>query len=298
LDETMESENNAVAMEPMAVEGLAETITDSQVDQAVTVEAEPKPLDPSYIADAGRFNMTEADLRALPQEVVRRIIAGADRATLEAFRREQRTPYGPAPTVPAPASISQEPFAIAPFELTFDGEEEEAKDSPVAKKLAALNKHYGDQSKRQHDHYQNELKTLREAVTGFQQQAHYGVLDRFIEGLGTEWSGLFGKGTSTDLDSRSQEFLKRDELGTAAIEHRQIHERLTGRPLPVSEALRRALHSLHYDKASAIERAKADATRAKLAAGASDRPKPGMVAANNGGIRSRSEALLGMARRR
>ena len=294
----MAEENNAVAAEPIAVEGLAETITDSQVDQEVTVQSEPQPLDPSYLADAGRFNMTEADLRALPRDVVQRVIAGADRANLEAFRREQRSPYQPPSAAPAPANVTQEPFAVAPFELTFEGEEEEAKDSPVARKLAALNKHYGDQSKRQHDHYQGELRALRDAVTGFQQQAHYGVLDRFIDGLGAEWSGLFGKGSSSDLDSRSQEFLKRDELGTAAIEHRQIHERLTGRPLPVAEALRRALHSLHYDKASAIERAKADAMRAKLAAGASDRPKPGVNAANNGGIRSRSEALLGMARRR
>ena len=258
--------------------------------------ATPEPLDPSYVSRAQIFNMTEEDLRTVPRATVERMLNGADRALIEAFRREQNTngydPRGREDASPAPQSGD---FTYEPFTPTFGPEEEVAE--PIVKNLTAVQAHHAKQIERLHQHYTKKFEAVHDFASSVQRQQDFAILDRFIDGLGPEWSGVFGKGPRLEMDQRSQEFLKSEELRTAAIEAMQIHGRLTGRPLPASQALSRALNAMFSEKASAIERAKADAKRKELQATATIRPKASGGNPQNSGIRARAATFAGSLRK-
>lgn len=253
-------------------------------------ETTPEPLDPSFVARATDWSLTESDLRAAPREVIDRFITGAERRLIETFRRNQQASQPPQQQSQGPPPGE---FTVSPYDLKFEGEEDG--DTPYAKKLSELNGHYGKQMEALRDHYNKQLQEVSQFIGSVRQEKHYSTIDRFVDGLGAEWSGVFGKGHSLEMENRSQEFLRRDELGMAAIEFMQAHAQMTGRALPESEALRRALSHLHGSHAASIERAKNDAKRKELQAGAPEKSRSGGTPAptNGGGIRARAQAMLG-----
>lgn len=277
---------------------LGETAEADPASETTEVTETPEALDPQYVARAQAFNMTEDDLRAVPRPIVERMIAGADKALIEAFRRDQRTPQSPpsavpgVATTPAPAAVGD--FSFDPFELTFNADEEVAE--PITKNMKAMQEHSAKQFEKLHQHYEKKFQAVEQFAANTQRQQDYAILDRYIDGLGAEWSGVFGKGATLDMDSRSQEYLKRGELRMAAIETMQINERLTGRALPAGEALPRALNSMFYEKSSAIERERADAKRKKLQDGAAVRPRSGTTGLPMGSIRQRATELAASVR--
>jgi hypothetical protein len=263
-------------------------------DEPAAPAAAPEPLDSAYVSRANIFNLTEEDLRSVPRPVVERILAGADRALLDAFRRDRQTPYQAPPTAP-PAPQLDAP-AFAPFDLKFDPADEIAE--PLTKTLAAMNAHYAAQLKQLHETYQQKFQGVDQFTSQVRQQNHYAALDRYIDSLGPEWSATFGKGPTLSKDTRSQEFLKSDQLGMAAVEMMQAHLRVTGRALSEHEALDRARAMLFHEQVSAAERAAAEAKRKELAASASVRPRSSSSGGNQtGGLRQRAEAMVASMRR-
>jgi hypothetical protein len=252
---------------------------------------EPQPLDPAYVDRAKEYNMTEADLRAIPREVAERVFAGADRARIEAFRREppqppvQRQPYQ-LPYVSQPGPPQPPPSAFAPFELKFEADEADVADAPLTKKFVASNAYYAEQLNRLHRHYETQFQGMNEFKADQVRQQKCAVVDRFVAAQGPEWSGVYGKGETYDMDARSQEFLKRDELWMAAD-----GMMLANPGLGRQEALRRAQYAIHFEKQSAIERARADAERKKALAGATDRPRASGATPPISGIKGRAALL-------
>lgn len=274
--------------------GVAEAEpSSSETTEVVSDPETPEVLDPQYVSRAQMFNMTEEDLRAVPRPIVERMIAGADRALLEAMRREPSTsPSSPATVTPPPAAPGD--LSFDKLELTFDSDEEVAE--PITKNMKAMQEHSAKQFEKLHQHYQEKFRAVEQFAAQTQRQQDYAILDRYIDGLGAEWSGVFGKGATLDMDPRSQEYLKRGELRTAAIETMQINERLSGRALPAGEALPRALNSMFYEKASAIEHEKADAKRKELQDAAAVRPRSGGTGLPIGSIRQRATELAAAVR--
>lgn len=268
--------------------------------------ASPEPLDPAYVSRAAEWNLADEDLRAVPRTTVEKILAAADRRFIDMHRQPPPpsnygqgnygyTPpansYAPPPAAAAPPNFGPpaEP-QFTPFQFKFDGEADA--DSPIAKQLVGYNEHVAKQFEQLHGHYRQQIQGVHQYIAQQQAVQDWGIVDRYIDSLGSEWSGVFGKGSSLDFDQRSQEFAKRDELRTAAIAMMQGHQQSTGRRMPAQEALRRAQYALFADKVSTIERAKAEAQRKQLASSAAVPPKTAGAAPQPGGIRARAAATV------
>ncbi len=297
-DEPISTEPNesSVATENIGAPEV-ETAT-TETTEVVTVPESPEPLDPQYVSRARMFNMTEEDLRTVPRETVERMIAGADKALIDAFSRDQAAVQAPITTpgispVVAPA-VAPADFSFDKFDVNFDPDEEVAE--PITRGMKAMQEHSVKQFEKLHQHYDAKFKAVEAFNANTQHQQDYAILDRYIEGLGKEWRGVFGKGATLDMDPRSQEYLKRLDLRTAAVGTMEVNKRLTGRPLPHAEALPRALNSMFYEKASTIEREKADAKRKELQNSAAVRPRSGTTGLPAGSIRQRATELANSVR--
>lgn len=290
------------------IESSGEIIGGQQTESAPgeIVEGEqvlPEPLDPQLVSRASIWNLNEQDLRAVPRDTIERMLNGADRAMLDAHRRAQAS-FTPNPAQTQPQQFQQSNqqqtptgFTPAPYDLKFDSEEEDA-DSPVAKKMAGINAHYAKQMEAMRDYYNGKMGGVEQFMTSMRTQQYHTAVDRAVQGWGPEWANVFGKTPMSELDPRSQEFLRFDEVGMAAFELQQAHARMTGRPLADSEALRRARDLLHPGKAFEFERAKENAKRTELRAGSSDRPRSGTAPnPSNNGIRSRAQEMVRMMQR-
>lgn len=282
-------------MADIAAENLA------AAQDAGTPDGQPEvePLDPTYVAEAADWGLNDPELlRAVPREAFQRMKAAADARVFDQVRRvsafEQPTQQPNQP--PQHEQQPQQPsaFALDPFELKF--EESEVAESPFAKGLTAQQKWSADQIGKLNTHYAAELRRRDADIASLREQQDYGILDRYIDALGPEWSGEFGKGSTLDFEPQSREFLKRGELRTAAITAMRIYQATTGRRLPASQALPQALGLIYRDKVAAQERAKADAERKKLQAGVTAKPRASGSNPPVSGIRGRASMVPQNAR--
>jgi hypothetical protein len=272
--------STAVAEPPVVVDvgtPQVEGVAGEQVEGAATA---PEPLDADYVSRAKAFSLNEDDLRSTSRDVVERMMANADRMTINAARAEYQQP--PAPIVrrengqfaPAPAPAAPVPgdFAYEPWKPEFTQDDEVAE--PITKNMTGLEKHLAAQIDRLHQFYGSKLQEHDQFRTDQIVQRNNAAMDRFIESSGPDWKEVFGTGPTSEMNPQSQEFLNRVEAWTAANAMTQKY----GNKMTVQAALPRARNAMFMEKAFAIERAKANGKRTQLEAGASDRARtPGGV---------------------
>lgn len=265
----------AVVDSPAPDQQVADQV-DQQIDATQAAEpAQPEPLDSGYVERASTFGLTEDDLRVVPRDTIERMIASADRAMIQSAYRDNgqqvQHPHVPQERRENGQFAPPSDFAFDPFELKFDQDVEA--DAPLTKNVAALHDHFSKQFQKLHQHYEQKFKDVFGFRDSMLRQQDYALLDRFVEQQGPDWSAVFGKGQTLEMNPQSQEFLNREEVRTAAIAMIERSARM-GRKMTAAEALPRARNALFMEKAFAIERAKANGKRDALAAGAVDRSKP------------------------
>jgi hypothetical protein len=236
-------------------------VSGSGVEQSAAAAQEP--LDPDYVSRAQAFSLTKDDLRSMSRDVVERMMANADRMTINAARAEYQQGPPPVPRrdngqfAPAPAPAAPVPgdFAYEPWKPEFAQDDEVAE--PITKNMTGLEKHLAAQIDRLHKFYGAKLQVQEQFQNDQVVQRNNAAMDRFIESSGPDWKEVFGTGPTSEMNPQSQEFLNRVEAWTAA--NAMTHK--YGSKMTVQAALPRARNAMFMEKAFAIERAQAAITR-------------------------------------
>ena len=262
------------------------TVTDQKSEgQQPAAAPAPEPLDPEYIARGGRWKLGEDDLRSVPRDVFERMHVAAEAELLENLHRARQGQNGQQPYQPPPQQNWQQPQGqngqqsqqpvgpYKPVELKFD---ESDADSPYVQHISTINKAYAENLNAMHGQFSDQVRQIVDAVKALHEFNDSQVLDRNISELGEEWSDVFGKGATMDLDPRSQSYAARQAYKKAILENLDLDASL-GRERNPSDAMQRARYRLHGTKIAAIERAKREA-KAKEAA----KTLPAPTGATNG----------------
>jgi hypothetical protein len=279
-------------------------VTETVADETVVVEAAAEPLDAGYVERAKSFSLSEADLRVMPRETVERMMASADRMTIQSAMAEWQQPPPVQQAPPPPprrengrfAADAPPEFAYEPFKLQFDPTDEINETNPLVKNMTGLEAHVAKQFDRLHKFYAEKLQAQEQFRKDSIVQQNNAVVDRFVESQGPQWSEVFGKGATSEMNPQSQEFLNRVEVWKAATAMTGRYA-ANGRRMSLNEALPRARNAIFMEKAFALERATADAKRKELQVSAATKPTGGGPAPTGGGIRQRAAALAGALRR-
>ena len=123
-----------------------------------------------------------------------------------------------------------------------------------------------------------ELHQVRQAigreVVAINQLREFDSLDRFIESLGEEWTDVYGKGRTQDMNPQSAEFRKRIEMGTGGNAIGANMARIN-QPMRQWDAWQRGHYAVNHERLAEMERKKQDGRRKGRQARFSEPPQKG-----------------------
>lgn len=137
--------------------------------------------------------------------------------------------------------------------------EQKADENPFAYKLGLdpdvydLEEGVGAELVKMNEHYANAVKTMFERVQGLVSQQYTERFDSVVSGLGDDWSDVFGKGSLDDIDRNSKAFKNRQRLDSEVRVIQQGRAKIGLEPLPLKEAIARAIRSEFADENKKIE---------------------------------------------
>ncbi|MEE9597966.1 MAG: hypothetical protein V3V96_14430 [Acidiferrobacterales bacterium] len=239
----------------------------------VAVEAEPlSPVEPEPAADdtlaggiseatmarAKGYGLSQDDLQGFDDARLERMFAGIDRRIMQP--QVGQVPTGPVAGAPAQARDYQ------PLKIDFGDDLDESVTKPLKTLLDHLNTSLGDvHSFRQQAASELRAMNLLRELTDF---------DRFVAGLGEEWTSVYGTGSTIQMDPQSNEFQTRLEvfhgakgLVTNAATRRQR--------LGISASQLQSHSAKHWDRIAEMERNKLNGKIDQRRRGSVERPTKG-----------------------
>lgn len=243
-------ETEAVEVEPSPVEVAEGKWNDHQFGPETpaateTSEAAPEEkaapevkaeFDAAFLQRGETCGLSKDDLTALGQDRAEQMFAAFDRRLLA-------TPAGqPAaqPVVePKPATAAE--VAKKPFELTLDPDEV---GEPVVNAFKGLQSQFNEQLTA----LQKERTADREQIQSLNSMMEIQAFDGHIAAMGDQWSDVFGKGATLDLDENSKEFKERGKFLQQAFALRDAYANRFQQHLPRAELFKRAHNALYGDE--------------------------------------------------
>lgn len=234
----------------------------------------PQPeaaLSEAMIGRAGAYGLSAEHLTGLDDSQVERLFGAMDRRTMRPEAGPVNAGYG-----------QQVPRAVSPQSV-----------AAMTEQYEALNVEYGDDLdesvrapfKSVVDHMNGQLKQIHEFRHEMLQELQamnvlreFAGFDQFIGGLGDEWNGPYGTGSTLDLDPQGAEFQKRLEVFHGARSLMADAQR-RGQRMAVKDAQKRSHHAVHYDRIAGQNTEQLNGKIARRRKGFSEKPVKGKTAA-------------------
>ena len=212
-----------------------ETMTDIENDDTADLPVEPEheaePSEPAAPSEAvlrrasNDYGLSADDLHGFDDRRAERLFAAFD-------RRLMRPPAQPHPAAPQPTPAGGEPIpGFSPLKIELPDDV----DDSIATAFNTAQEYMNTQMK--------ELQTFRQAMAQEIQALNLirelTDFDRMIDSLGDDWSGQYGNGPTTELDSTSEQLRNRLDVfwGAKTLQQDAARRR---QPLTMREAWRRS----------------------------------------------------------
>ena len=249
--------------------GIAETAefedepeeTEAPDDTEAAQETEP-PAEPEEAPEGDDPLLAEAEQMGMESDFVQKLakaglledaIIQLDRNAISAEERQAGTEDTDAPkprgdAIPsrgkrAPVEPTRPDTATSDFEVTLDAEQY---DPELVQQFKDLGAHFQGRI----SELQAEVKTMRDRSAEQEVAATARTTEEYIQNLGDEWQGVFGKGAINELKANGPQETARVNLMAEAMALQARHD------VPFERALERALYALHGREAVAAERRK------------------------------------------
>lgn len=230
-----------------------------------TAKPSVEPLSPEMLQRAESYGLPQSDLEGMDTGRLDRMFAAIDRRIMQP---QTAGVPGAAPQGGPPMSVPAGGYT--PLKIDFGSDLDESVVGPIKMVVDHLNKQMQEAHVFRHHALQElqAMNVLRE----------FGDFDRFVSGLGEEWTSVYGSGATEDLNPDSAEFQKRLEVfhgGKNLLGDAQRRRQKMTR----SDSLLRSHHAVHWDRIAEHEQKKLNGKIEQRRQGFTERPTKGRPSA-------------------
>lgn len=237
----------------------------------VADDAPAAGISEALIGRAEGYGLSQVDLEGLDEPRLERMFSAIDRRIMQPVQPGQ-PPAVPAaaPGQPAPTGVPMGTAQYAPLTLELGDELDES----FAKPFQTVVDHMNGQMRELHAFRQRANAELQ-AMNVLRELSDF---DRFVSGLGEEWTSDYGAGTTADMNTQSGEFQKRLEVfhGAKALRADALRR---GQQMGVLDALNRSHCAVHGNRIAEHERKKLGGKIDRRRKGFTERVTPGKAPA-------------------
>ena len=222
----------------------------------------------AMIGRAKDYGLSSDDLTGMNEERLGRMFSAIDRRIMQP--QSVQGPTGPAMPSAVPTPVTAMPEQYAPLKLEFGDDLDES----VVKPFQSVVDHLNGQLKEVHA-FRQEARNELQAMNLLREFSDF---DRFVTGLGDDWTADYGTGPTIDMDPQSAEFQKRMQVfhGARTLQSDALQRR---QRISVNDSRMRSHHGIHWDRIAEHERNKLDGKIDRRRKGFSERPVKGKAPA-------------------
>lgn len=270
------TDNSVGSLETASDTEPVQPVADPVVEGVDTHESEVSSISEALLGRARDYGLSGDDLAGLDGGKLDRMFTAIDRRTMGQNAQSQNV-QGPMSNVqgqmPGPSTFDFQPSTsdqYSPLKIDFG----EDLDESVVKPFQSVVDHLNDQLKGIHGYRQQ----VREELQALNVLREFSDFDRFVSGLGDDWSSDYGNGATMDLDPQGDNFRKRLEVFHGA-KSLMASAASRGQRMGVSDALTRSHRAVHWDRIAEHEHKKLDGKIDRRRKGFSERPTKGKTPA-------------------
>jgi hypothetical protein len=245
---------------------VVDAVEDQDVGGQPIEDSAPAAFSPQTIGRARDYGLSESDLEGMDSAKVERMFSAIDRRIM----RPQEPVSGAQP--PAPQAGPRGPVTgqYVPLKLEHNDDVDES----VTKHVQTVVDHVNESMQGLHTFRQQ----MMEEVQAINTLRELGDFDRFVGGLGDEWTSVYGSGATVDMDPQSAEFRARMDVFQGA---KTLRDDATRRrqPLALADAHLRSHRGVNWDRIEEHSRASRDDKVKKRRNASAERPTRGKTAA-------------------
>lgn len=271
MADDIEAREPADDVQPLTAEEPQEPDSPQVPDETAEETSEPHGpgISEALVGRAEGYGLAQADLEGLDADRLERMFSAIDRRIMQP---QAETMPAAAPGMPqlaptaAATTVPTGDVQYAPLKLEIGDDLDES----VVKPFQSVVDHLNTQLKDIHA-FRQQAQMEMQAMNVLREFSDF---DRFISGLGDEWTKDYGSDLTMDMDPQGVEFKKRLEVfhGARSLQADAARRR---QRMSTSDALMRSHRAVHWDRIAGQERRKLDGKIDRRRRGAGERPVKG-----------------------